>query len=565
MKAHISATLILAVLTLWCATEARGQSCVQPAQGIEAWWQGEDNAVDIVNANNGSTNGTVTYAAGEAGQAFVFNGSSSILIPESPSVNLSQMTNWTIEAWINPASFNNSIYPTIFDQGHWRASLGLNSGTGELENWINNNDVIDSTASVPLGQWSHVAIVYNGVNRIFYINGVASGSFSCPAVSADTSGDAIGGVSDNSGDGYFDGEIDEVSIYNTALSASQIASIYAAGTAGKCPNEIPLTIVSGPTNQVVNVGGTAYLSVTADNVSPIYYQWLFNGSPLSNDTNATLTLSPVNITNGGAYSVVLTNSTGSVTSGVALLVVPVPGAGSNVAVYSGYYDEPPSPGEGGSDLPLPNPWYGSANTTYYGNGANPTSDLDVSTVLLLNLGSSAVVLSAANLGSDTYDLFGIDSITNYVLLPPNQFAILVGPDGSDVSFTGVINLTMNGTVYSYSDATNATYFPSGALHGYPSATDETVPWTTVYVPAAVPLVPPVITNLSLGPLTLTVATTNGLAGRTYTLLAANTLASPPQLWSVVASAVINSNNQFTITGPRPAGSVSNQFYMLQGR
>ena len=62
---------------------------------------------------------------------------------------------------------------------------------------------------MPLSKWSHVALVYNGVNRIFYINGVQSGSFSAPAISADNSGDAIGGVSDNSSDGYFDGEIDE--------------------------------------------------------------------------------------------------------------------------------------------------------------------------------------------------------------------------------------------------------------------------------------------------------------------------------------------------------------------
>lgn len=530
-----------------------------------AWWQAESSARDIINGNNGTTNGTVTYAPGEVGQAFVINGLSSILIPESASVNLSQMTNWTIEAWINPASFNNSGFPTIFDQGHWTASLGLNTGTGKLENWINNANVIDSATSVPLSQWSHVALVYNGVNRIFYINGVQSGSFPAVAISADNSGDAIGGVSDNSGVGYFDGEIDEVSVYNTALSASQIAAIYAAGSSGKCSNEIPVAIIAGPTNQVVNVGGTAYLSVTANNVTPIYYQWLFNDSPLANDTNATLTVSPVNFTNAGAYSVAVSNSYNSVTSAVAFVAVPVPGAGTNVAVYSGYYDEPPFPGEGGSDLPLPNPWYGSANTIYYGNGANPTGDLDASAILLLNLGSSIVVVSNANIGNDTYDFFGIDSITSFVLLPPNQFVILVGPDGSEVSFADVINLTMNGTLYSYPDATNATYSPNGVLRGYPSASDETVPWTPVYLPAQLPLLPPVITNLFLGPQSVTVAATHGLAGRTYTLLATNMLASPLQQWSAVASEVINSNNQFTITGPRPASSVSNQFYMLQGR
>ena len=287
---------------------------------------------------------------------------------------------------------------------------------------------------------------------------------------------------------------------------------------------------------------------------------------MSNDTNATLTLSPVNFTNAGAYSVVVSNSFGSVTSGVALVAVPVPGAGTNVAVYTGYYDEPPFPGEGGGDLPLPSPQYGSANTTFYGGGINPTNDPDVCAVLLLNLGPSIVVLSNANIGS-TYNLFTIDSITNFVLLPPNQFAVLVGPDGSEVSFAGVINLTMNGTVYSYSDATNATYFPTGVLHGYPSATDETVPWTTVYLPDKDP------DDAAGDPgnafpqelQTSTVTATNGVAGRTYTLLVTNTLVSPPQQWSGQRRAKSSTATSSTITGPRPSSSVSNQFYILQAR
>jgi hypothetical protein len=537
---------------------------VQPATGIVAWWQAESNALDVVNGNNGSTNGSVTYATGEVGQAFVFNGSSSILVPQSASVNLSQKTNWTIEAWINPATFNNAGFPTIFDQGHWRASFGLNAGTGKLENWINNSDVIDSTTSVPLAQWSHVALVYNGANRIFYINGVQAGSFPAVVISVDNSGDAIGGVSDNSASGYFNGEIDEVTVYNVALSGSQIAAIFAAGAAGKCANQLPPSIVAGPTNQVVNVGGTIFLSVTPNNVTPIFYQWFFNGSPLPNDTNATLIISPASLTNNGAYSVVVSNSFASVTSGAALVAVPVPDAGTNVAVYTGYYDLPPFPGEGGSDLPLPSPWFGSANTAFYSNGINPTNDPDVSAILLLNLGPSIVVLSNANIGG-TVNLFTFDSISNNVLLAPNQFAVFVGPDGSEATFTDVVNLTINGTLYSYTDAGDAIFFPSGVLHGFPSATDETVPWTPIYMPPVVPMVPPVITRISLGTQTVTLTATNGLAGRIYTLLSTNTLLSSPQHWFAGVSEVINNNNLFTITGPRPASSVSNQFYMLQGR
>ena len=166
-------------------------------------------------------------------------------------------------------------------------------------------------------------------------------------------------------------------------------------------------------------------------------------------------------------------------------------AASPVLVATGYYDEPPDQGYGGSNLPLPSPWYGSPNTTYFGSVADATSsDPDLSAVLFQNLGTSTATLTAASLGG-SYDLFSYNSITGPILLPPGQFIILAGPDGSDVSFPNAVNVTVNGTAYSYPDAVDPTFYPSGVLHGFPESSDETVPWTTIYTPTTLP--PPQLT------------------------------------------------------------------------
>jgi hypothetical protein len=91
-----------------------------------------------------------------------------------------------------------------------------------------------STIPVPLNQWNHVALVYNGTNRMFYLNGLFAGSSTAPVIAPDTHTTAsIGNVVPNDSSS-FNGEIDELSIYSRALSFDEIASIYLAGAYGKC-------------------------------------------------------------------------------------------------------------------------------------------------------------------------------------------------------------------------------------------------------------------------------------------------------------------------------------------
>ena len=88
------------------------------------------------------------------------------------------------------------------------------------------------------------------------------------------------------------------------------------------PFAIPPAITVQPTNETVNVGATATFTVNATGTAPLIYQWYFNQTNLlAGATNALLTLANAQLTNGGSYSVTVTNLFGSATSSNAVLAV----------------------------------------------------------------------------------------------------------------------------------------------------------------------------------------------------------------------------------------------------
>jgi alpha-tubulin suppressor-like RCC1 family protein len=80
-------------------------------------------------------------------------------------------------------------------------------------------------------------------------------------------------------------------------------------------------IVEQPTNQVTYLYGSVTFQVTAHGAEPIHYQWQFQGTNIDGATNAILTFSPTSLRQAGAYSVLITNEFGTVTSSDALLKV----------------------------------------------------------------------------------------------------------------------------------------------------------------------------------------------------------------------------------------------------
>src|SRR5262249_32772782 len=119
---------------------------------------------------------------------------------------------------------------------------------------------------------------------------------------------------------YFKGVIDEVSIYNRALSDAEIQSIYTAGRGGKCGGP---KITTQPVNQTV-VGGanaTFTVSVSSTACSPLTYEWFHNGALVVGATSSALALTAVHLADAGQYTAIVGNNVASVSSSAATLTV----------------------------------------------------------------------------------------------------------------------------------------------------------------------------------------------------------------------------------------------------
>ncbi|TAG06802.1 MAG: LamG domain-containing protein, partial [Verrucomicrobia bacterium] len=206
---------------------------VNPPTDLYAWWKADVDGRDALGTLHGTLQGGVAIQPGRVGNAFTFTTiGQGVSLPQSPGLDLSRRSAWTVEAWIYPTSFTGSTYPTIYSLGDFCASLGLNSA-GRLESWINNSNRLNTTPSVTLNAWSHVAMSYNGTNRVFFINGVNVGSGVAPAITDVDAASSIGNVTGSPSDSQFFGQIDELAVYGRALTDAEILSIHASGITGK--------------------------------------------------------------------------------------------------------------------------------------------------------------------------------------------------------------------------------------------------------------------------------------------------------------------------------------------
>ena len=70
---------------------------------------------------------------------------------------------------------------------------------------------------------------------------------------------------------------------------------------------LPFLTVAPPASQTNLVGQNTNFSVVAGGTTPLFYQWLFNGTALTGQTNATLNLANLQLTNGGLYTIIVSN------------------------------------------------------------------------------------------------------------------------------------------------------------------------------------------------------------------------------------------------------------------
>jgi len=145
----------------------------------------------------------------------------------------------TIEAWVNPGSTMTEWNTVVLkERGAGNLSYALYAHDGAPQpfgfntpaGYTRTNPVASTTdrgvrtnAPLPVGQWSHLATTYDGANMKLYVNGVLVATQPQTGSLAVSNGALkIGGNSVFSGGEFFHGLIDEVRIYNRALTVDQI-------------------------------------------------------------------------------------------------------------------------------------------------------------------------------------------------------------------------------------------------------------------------------------------------------------------------------------------------------
>ena len=89
---------------------------------------------------------------------------------------------------------------------------------------------------------------------------------------------------------------------------------------------VPPYLTAQPQSLVVTQGNNATFRAAAGGTAPLSYQWRLNGTNLAGANGSALNLTSAQATNSGAYTLIVTNSSGSVTSTVATLTVNIPPA-----------------------------------------------------------------------------------------------------------------------------------------------------------------------------------------------------------------------------------------------
>ncbi|WP_213804277.1 LamG-like jellyroll fold domain-containing protein [Granulicella sp. dw_53] len=213
--------------------------------GLVAYWNFDSNSSgtelpvsDVTNnGHDGVIHGEAAYGAGYINSGAVFHGTnfiSRVVVPASPAFQFAATDSFTLSAWVQTVKLGaeSAIIAASADQGSGYG-IYINAAGQWIGRAVNVNganiDIVGPPAQVNL--WTHVALVQDGKSRFLYVNGkqVAQGT----ALAANGMGDLWMGDQNNPNqlDG-FQGLIDEVRLYNTALSPSAIQTTIAPPVLG---------------------------------------------------------------------------------------------------------------------------------------------------------------------------------------------------------------------------------------------------------------------------------------------------------------------------------------------
>jgi hypothetical protein len=175
--------------------------------------------------NTGTLNGATWTTAGKFGGALSFNGTSNwVTIPDNDTLDLT--TGMTMEAWVRPTAIGSAWRCVMLKEQPgdliYALYAGDSRGRAATDVFTSSDIGLSGTASTALNTWTHLAATYDGATLRLYVNGVQAASKAVTgSIRSSTGALRIGGNNIWTNE-WFAGLIDEVRLYNRALTATEI-------------------------------------------------------------------------------------------------------------------------------------------------------------------------------------------------------------------------------------------------------------------------------------------------------------------------------------------------------
>lgn len=192
----------------------------------ECLWGG--STYDVLDYSGNALNGIAvnnpvsTYAQNCMGGQFKgASTNTNITVPNNSLLNLSNAL--SVSVWVNPSSYPTSDLRTILSKDtNYEFHLNTN---GQVFWWWGNGS-FTGTTPLPLNTWSHIAITYQSGTQKIYVNGIEDASATYTGTLPQNTNPLYIGVDYNYPSRTFEGMIDEVKVFDRALNATEVATIY---------------------------------------------------------------------------------------------------------------------------------------------------------------------------------------------------------------------------------------------------------------------------------------------------------------------------------------------------
>lgn len=216
-----------------------------PTDGVVGYWSFDDGTIngntvqDVLGKNDGELKGNPKVVKGKVGKALEFDGGNSVHIPGTDSLDFKGATEMSFSVWVN-ADSDSPVKGVVDgccgnvvaqrDVDSWAFRFDGRNGGQEMEfitapSWQGDGGF--GAATFPAGKWHHVVGIVNENKKLIYVNGKRNkeGNYNGPMSAVKTQTETTIG---HASDGGFIGIIDEVVIYNRAVSENEVKQLYQA-------------------------------------------------------------------------------------------------------------------------------------------------------------------------------------------------------------------------------------------------------------------------------------------------------------------------------------------------